>query len=82
VPSQRLDVIIWDNPIDKEVTLSPVSPKGLEWARQITGDPATSTISIAGNPAAFAQDIPPTLGVFFHKDDGNLVKMSSGRDLQ
>ena len=80
--SQSLDAIIWDNTVDNAIVLSPVSDKGLRWARQLTGDISTAVIILMENPHDFVKDIPPTLGVYFHKNNGTLVKISSGQDLQ
>ena len=80
MPLPHIDVIIWDN--SDYIVASPVSPKGLQFMRELRGDSDLMAVKMDLFPSEFKQHIPPDLVVVFYRDDGKMVPVNDQKSLQ
>jgi len=82
VPSQTIDVILWDDSENDQIMASPISSAGLRFLKTLTGDEDTGIMSITTTPNEFAHHIPSGLRVLFIGEDGIAMPVEAILGLQ
>lgn len=82
MPSRHIDVILWDSPDDEAIIGSAVSPRGLRFLREFSGNSEALYMKINVPPSELMAHIPPDVFVVFYREDGLMMPVGEQKSLQ